>query len=69
MLISKFKTSTLIYKTDFHVKTAKGIMKGEEMICPKDTLLDKCDLISSFNDPAMEFCSDFTEEAQKEEVV
>lgn len=44
-------------------------MKGEETMCPKDTLLDKCDLISSFNDPAMEFCSYLTDEAQKEEVV
>ena len=44
-------------------------MKGEETMCPKDTLLDQCDLISSFNDPAMEFCSYLTDEAQKEEVV
>lgn len=43
-------------------------MKGEERMCPKDRLLDKCDLISSFEDPAIEFCSYLTDEAQKEVV-
>ena len=29
-------------------------MKGEKIIGAKDILLDICDLISSFNDPAVE---------------
>ena len=37
-------------------------MKGEEIRCAKDILLDMCDPISSFSDPAVESCLYFTDE-------
>lgn len=40
-------------------------MKGEKSTCAKDILLDTCDSISSFSDPAVELSLCFTDEAQK----
>lgn len=40
-------------------------MKGEKITVAKDIILDICDLISSFSDPAVELSLYFTDEAQK----